>query len=329
MRKILVTGGAGFVGRHLVMRLLAAGDEVHCVDSLVPGTGALDPRRPGAWPCASPFDFPRFHFHPVDCRDYFDRTADTDFDCTFHLAAVVGGRMVIENTPLMVAEDLAIDARYWQWAVRTRPAKSVCFSSSAVYPVRLQQRDSYVLLREDMVDFDRDLGVPDLVYGWAKLTNENLARIAHRTHGLRSVVYRPFSGYGEDQDTSYPFPDIVRRVLRERACSRIAVWGSGDQMRDFIHIEDCIDGILGTMDAIDDASALNLSTGTWTSFRAFVELAAEVLGFAPEVVGTEGTPEGVFARAGDTTKQAAHGFRAKVDLRTGVERALRALEASR
>lgn len=329
MRKILVTGGAGFVGRHLVMRLLAAGDEVHCVDSLAPLTGALDPRVSGAWRLGSPMDYQGFHFHADDCRDYFDRVQDTDFDYAFHLAAVVGGRMLMENSPLVVAEDLAIDARYWQWAVRARPRKSVCFSSSAVYPVRLQRKDGYTLLREDMVDFAHDLGVPDLVYGWVKLTHEHLARIAYEKHGLRSVVYRPFSGYGEDQDASYPFADICSRVLRHRGAPRIDVWGTGDQMRDFIHVEDCIDGILATMDAIDDASPLNLSTGRWTSFREFVGMAADVLGFAPEVVGTSDRPEGVFARAGDTAKQRAYGFEPRIELRTGIERALRFLDAER
>ena len=91
MRKVVVTGGAGFVGRHLVTRLLERGDEVHCVDGLVPLTGALDPRAPARWPFTNPFDYPTFHFYAEDCRNYFARSAPTDFDQAFHLAAVVGG----------------------------------------------------------------------------------------------------------------------------------------------------------------------------------------------------------------------------------------------
>ena len=56
---------------------------------------------------------------------------DTDFDYTFHLAAMVGGRLMIENNPLAVADDLSIDAAYWGWAKEVRPAKTACFSSSA------------------------------------------------------------------------------------------------------------------------------------------------------------------------------------------------------
>ena len=325
MRKVLVTGGAGFVGRHLVRRLLTRGDEVHCVDNLAELTGAIDPRRPGSWPFFNPLDHAAFHFYAEDCRSYFKRVSDTDFDEAFHVAAVVGGRKIIEERPMVVAEDLSIDAEYWMWAARARPGKSVVFSSSAVYPVEFQKRGDHVLLQEDMVSFDKRLGIPDLVYGWAKLTTERLAHIAYQSYGLASVVYRPFSGYGEDQDGAYPFVDVLRRVLEHRGASTIKVWGTGEQLRDFIHIDDCVEGILSTMGKIDDGQAVNLSTGVGTSFREFVRIAADVLGFAPEVVGTPGTPEGVFARVGDTTRQRALGFAPGIDLRAGIERGLKHL----
>ncbi len=320
MAKMLVTGGAGFVGRHLVRRLLERGDEVHCVDRVVPLTGGLMPEK---WPLFEPRDHRNFHFYHEDCRDYFKRVSDTDFDYCFHLAAMVGGREMIENQPLVVADDLSIDAEYWQWAARVKPRKSVCFSSSAVYPVKYQRDKEYQLLKEEMVSFEEDIGMPDMSYGWAKLTCEYLARLAYAKHGLKSVTYRPFSGYGEDQDDSYPFPAICRRVLANRGASRIMVWGSGRQMRDFIHIEDCIEGVLATMDKIDDASAVNLSTGIYTSFIDFAKMAAESCGFDPEVYGASAKPEGVFARAGDPARLKKLGFEPRIDFRSGVETALK------
>jgi GDP-L-fucose synthase len=320
MHKVLVTGAAGFVGRHLVGRLLDAGSEVHAVDTLAEYTGAVDPSA--GWPLFDPRDYSRFHFYREDCRAWFERHKDTDFDYAFHLAAMVGGRLMIENNPLAVADDLSIDAAYWQWAKSARPKKTACFSSSAAYPVSLQTEDRHVLLREDMISFQGDIGMPDMSYGWAKLTCEYLARLAYEKHGLKSICYRPFSGYGEDQDDAYPFPSICKRVLAERGAATLTVWGSGKQMRDFIHIEDCIEAVLRTVDRIDNADALNLSTGILTSFIEFARVAAGVCGYCPEVRGLSDKPSGVYARGGDTARQRQFGVAPGIDLRTGIRRAL-------
>jgi nucleoside-diphosphate-sugar epimerase len=320
MKKVLITGGAGFVGRRFVTRFLNEGDEVHCVDSLAPLSGAIRPSA--AWFGPDPTDFSNFRFYDEDCRDFFRRTGDDDFDLVLHLAAIVGGRMVIENDPLAVADDLSIDAAYWQWAQRVRPAKTICFSSSAAYPIKFQRQVGFKLLTEDMIDFMDDLGMPDMSYGWSKLTVEYLANIAYEKNGLKSVCYRPFSGYGEDQDATYPFPSICRRALENTQRDTLTVWGTGDQMRDFIYIEDCVDGVLRTMDKIDDGGAINLSTGVFTSFKEFATVAAAQCGYHPEVLGTTNMPEGVFARGGDTTKQRALGFEWTTDLSTGIRMTL-------
>jgi nucleoside-diphosphate-sugar epimerase len=327
MRKALVTGGAGFVGRHLIKRLLDEGYEVHCVDNLMQGTGAIDPRNTEQWPLFSPYDYQNFHFYYEDCRNYFHRVKDDDFDYAFHLAAVVGGRWMIENRPLAVADDLSIDSQYWQWAVETMPQKTICFSSSAAYPISLQRREDFVLLKEEMICFERDLGVPDMSYGWAKLTHEFLAKLAYEKYGIKSVSYRPFSGYGEDQDDSYPFTGICKRALSLVDKSTLNVWGDGNQMRDFIHIDDCIQGIISTMDKIDNGDALNLSTGVFTSFKTLAAMIAKECGYNPEVRGMSDKPTGVFARAGDTTKQKEYGFSHKISLEAGICRAINYLNS--
>lgn len=164
--------------------------------------------------------------------------------------------------------------------------------------------------------------MPDMSYGWAKLTCEYLAQLAYEKHGLKSVCYRPFSGYGEDQDLTYPFPSIIKRAIAHAGEPVLTVWGTGDQMRDFIHIEDCVDGVLTTMDRIDNADALNLSTGIYTSFKQFARMAAEAVGYSPEVVGLSSQPAGVFARCGCTEKQAEHGFVAGITFEQGIRKAL-------
>lgn len=327
MRKILITGGAGFVGRRFVKRLLDQGDTVYCVDPIANDTGGIDPRQ--GWPLFSPFDYSNFSFFKHDCRSWFDQNADTDFDYVFHLAAMVGGRAMIENKPLAVADDLSIDAEYWQWAERTQPSKTICFSSSAAYPISRQTEQNYELLCEDMIRFDTDIGMPDMSYGWAKLTCEYLARLAHEKHGLKSVCYRPFSGYGEDQDDTYPFPSICKRAIQNQGAAVLNVWGTGEQKRDFIYIEDCVDGVLSTMDKIDDGDALNLSMGVYTSFKEFAGIAARVCGYEPEVRGLSDKPSGVFARGGDVTKQRQYGFQAMTTLELGIERAINLYQRQR
>ena len=322
MKKLLVTGGAGFVGRHLCHALLEEGHSVMCVDSVVPLTGGICPIEGAGWPLYEPRDYSNFTFKKQDCRQFFEETGDNDFDEIFHLAAIVGGREMIEHNPLAVAEDLSIDSMLWQWSKKTRPGKVVCFSSSAAYPIKYQKREGYRLLTEDMIDFSSDLGMPDLSYGWAKLTHEYLARLAFEKHGIKSVTYRPFSGYGEDQDMTYPFPSICKRVLEQHGRDHIQVWGTGDQMRDFVHISDCVSGILLSMHKIDDGSAINLSTGILTSFKEFARMAAETVGYAPQVKGTSDKPEGVFARGGDTDLQQSLGISHRITFKEGIERGI-------
>ena len=324
MKKVLITGGAGFVGRHFTNRLLQLGYEVHCVDIVAPDTGGIHIDK--GWPLFDPRSEKGFKFYHQDCREFFKQRQDDDFDYVFHLAAMVGGRMMIENNPLAVADDLSIDSEYWQWAKIARPAKTINFSSSAAYPIKFQRSTGYILLKEEMIAFDHDIGMPDMSYGWAKLTCEYLARLAYEKHNLKSVTYRPFSGYGEDQDMSYPFPSICKRVMDNKGNPKISVWGTGNQMRDFIHIEDCVDGVIKTMDKIEVGSALNLSTGIYTSFKEFVALAAEVLGFETLVKGTSNTPEGVFARGGDTAKQKEFGFEYSLSFKHGIERMMSYLQ---
>ena len=323
--KSLVTGGAGFVGRHLVRRLLERGDEVFCIDQIALRTGGRHPND--GWPLFDPRDFSGFHFVQADCRDWFSENLHEAFDQAYHLAALVGGREVIEHDPLAVAQDLAIDATFWRWAKEAKPGWIGCFSSSAAYPIRLQTREQYRLLVESDIEFGRDIGHPDLTYGWAKLTCEFLAKIAYEKHGLKSCTFRPFSGYGEDQDLAYPFPSIIKRVVNNRNEKELQVWGSGQQMRDFIHIEDCIDLILLASEKISDSSAINISTGKLTSFLTLMSMVAKELELSIAVSGMSGKPEGVFARGGDVARQREIGFTAKISLEKGIRRAIAYFEA--
>jgi len=319
-KRILITGAAGFVGRRLVRFMLEKSYEVVAIDSIAPLTGGIDPNQ--GWPLYNPKDYKNFTFYKIDCRDWFIKNLDQKFDYVFHLAAMVGGREIIENNPLIVAEDLSIDSHFWQWCSKSKPEKVVSFSSSACYPIELQRHDNNRLLKEEDISFEKNIGMPDMTYGWAKLTCEYLGQIAFQKYGIKSICYRPFSGYGEDQDLNYPFPSICKRILKNKNSELINVWGSGNQSRDFIYIDDCIDGVYKTMDKINDGSAINLSTGKLTSFIEFAQKTCDIIGFNPKIEGTESKPEGVFARGGDVTKQHKLGFQHSTELTEGIKKAL-------
>ena len=315
--RALVTGGCGFVGRHMAVELHNRGYSVTAVDDLSAG---LHPER---WPrslAGAIEGSTRFDFIESDVRTYV-RESNADFDLVAHLAAVVGGRLVIESSPLLVATDLAIDADLFNWMVQPPcPSKVLYFSSSAAYPINLQTRDSRTRLTEASIDLGGgNIGVPDMTYGWSKLTGELLARFAAEKHGLDVVCYRPFSGYGEDQDLSYPFPSIMQRVAR--GDDPLVVWGSGDQERDFLHIDDVVEAVFSTCDRLAPAEALNLGSGVATSFAELAGLACEISGHDVEVVPDRTKPEGVFSRVADVTRMRSM-YTPRVSLEQGIERVL-------
>lgn len=295
VRTALVTGHAGFVGGHFTRRLLADGWAVYGVD-VANGPGE-------------------------DCRRLF-ATSDERYDLVIHCAAVVGGRAMIEGQPMAVATDLAIDADLWQWALRTRPGRVVYFSSSAAYPTWLQNAPGDHVLTEGDINLAR-IDHPDQTYGLAKLVGEIQA--AHvRAEGVPVTVIRPFSGYGHDQDLTYPFPAFIDRAIRREDPFRI--WGDGEQVRDFIHISDIVDAVMVMVgEGID--GPVNLCSGVPTSFNDLAELVCASARYVPELAHVLAAPVGVRYRVGEPSLLRSF-YEPKVSLEEGVAMALRARMAA-
>ena len=267
MSTALVTGAAGFVGSHFTAHLREQGWKVNAIDI-----------REGP------------HTAIQDAREFFQwESGLVTYDLVLHCAAVVGGRQVIDNDPLAQAVNLELDAALFRWALRTRPARVVYFSSSAAYPVNLQTLALRRPLAESDIRFGDSAGMPDQLYGWSKLTGEYLARKA-REYGLSVSVVRPFSGYGEDQDDCYPFPAFTDRALRRE--DPFLVWGSGDQVRDFIHIDDIVSAVMKMYER-DVNGPVNLGTGRPYSVRQLAQMVCEQAGYSPEFEFARQAPSGV------------------------------------
>jgi nucleoside-diphosphate-sugar epimerase len=255
-----------------------------------------------------------------DCRDFFklDDKKSGYWDLVIHLAAIVGGRQTIEGDPIAVATDLSIDAEMFNWVVRKKPRKVIYFSSSAAYPVSLQtKKNNGRKLQESDIDFTQ-LQKPDFTYGWAKLTGEFLADYAVKNYGANVTVLRPFSGYGEDQDLSYPFPSFIRRAKEKQ--NPFYIWGDGTQVRDFIHIQDIVEA---TMEIVKQevSGTINLGNGRPTSFNELAQLVANQVGYDPQFEHDQSKPVGVHYRVADTS-QMLRLYQPKISLEEGITRAL-------
>jgi UDP-glucose 4-epimerase len=318
--RILVTGGCGFVGRHLIDRLAhERGTEIWVIDDLSTGLhpatwghplvqlSKTQPHR-GAW---------LFELEGRDAKVVFIHASVTSvvqgeldhhprlgipelphFAEVYHLASVVGGRAMIDGDPLSVGIDLAIDSSVFLWAVRkARPDRFLYASSSAAYPVSSQRAEAAVALSEEMIDHDEGVLQPDMTYGWSKLTGEYLSRLASQRYGLSVAVVRPFSGYGEDQDLTYPVPAIALRVAARH--DPVRVWGSGEQGRDFVHIDDCVEACVRACRTISDGSAVNIGSGKLVSFKELATAMIRLEGYEAAVEGTDDRPVGVAQRYAD------------------------------
>jgi nucleoside-diphosphate-sugar epimerase len=257
----------------------------------------------------------------IDDLEGFEKKLDVKigtFEDVFHFAAIVGGRAKIDGDPMMVALDLSIDAEFFYWITRHKPARVLYPSSSAAYPVSKQTEDNTIQLTESDIDFN-NMGQPDMTYGWTKLTGEYLAHIAAKHYGIKITCIRPFSGYGEDQDLTYPIPAIARRAaLKEEP---FEVWGSGFQGRDFVHIDDVLDCTLEAMKTIHDGRAINIGMGRLSTFREIIDIFCEFAGYNPEIKALLDKPVGVFSRyCSMENVEKELGWKAKISLRDGLKR---------
>lgn len=241
-QKVLVTGGAGFIGGHLVERLLSRGDRVIVLDDL--SGGPRSPLHPGA---------------ELVRGDVLD-TALLDrllpgVDCVFHLAARVSVPECIADWTGGHRINLGGTIGLLLAARRAGNVPVVYASSAAVYgnPARLPCAE-------------RDLPMPISPYAADKLACEHQARAMAEVHGLRSVGLRFFNVYGPRQAANSAYAGVISRFCANRMADQPhVVFGDGDQSRDFIYVLDVVEGLVRAADLMarqPGAHVFNLCTGT-------------------------------------------------------------------
>jgi UDP-glucuronate 4-epimerase len=261
MAKILVTGGAGFIGSHLVERLLARGDEPLVLDNF---NDFYDP----AIKRANVERFPSVRVVVGDIRDrelvdaLFD---ESKFDAVVHLAAMAGVRPSVQD-PLLYEDVNVRGTMVLLEALRRHPRTRFVFaSSSSVYGAR------------DRSPFKEDDDIPRPVspYAATKRAGELVAYTYHHLFGLAVNCLRFFTVYGPRQRPEMAIAKFSAAIERGDA---IPFYGDGSTRRDYTYIDDIIDGVVGAIDHCEGYEIFNLGESATTSLSELVESLAQAIG---------------------------------------------------
>lgn len=325
-RKVIVTGGAGFIGCALVDRLLEKGAEVTVVDKLQLASGSLSWNRK-----LTRLDeiFRRHGINriPLEICDletdkHRFQTIANSADTVFHLSAVFGGREFVDTRQADCSKMLAMDHNVIDAASEAGVEQLHYASSACVYPNSLQKNPEYLLKENDILSTGDRWKSSDNLYGFAKLMGEMQCIVFHNERGLKTSACRYLTVYGPGEfDTSHAISALIERALDRQ--DPYIVWGSGNQARGFTYITDIVDGSIAACERISDGTAVNLGWNKRYKIKDVAEIILEISGYKPQVFFDKSKPEGPFSRALDIAlaKQLL-GWEPKVDLEEGLKQTI-------
>lgn len=310
-RKVLVTGGASFIGSHLVDALVSRGAHVRVVDNL--SSGALENIQ-------AHLQKGVIEFHKENLLDpRAIQFAVSGSEIVFHLAADHGGRGYVDLHQVECSTNLVLDGMLFKAAQEKDVQKVVYASSGCVYPNYLQTNTrEEIYLAEEMVGPPYDA---DNLYGWAKLMGELTLKSYYRQFGMKSAICRYFTVYGPRGMENHAVMAMIARAFIEQ--DPFEVWGTGEQLRNWTHIDDIVRGTLLAAERIDNAVAINLGT---TERIRVIDAAQEILrytGHKAQIVTRPDMPTGPLNRVADNklAKQLL-GWEPKVSFFEGLHRTI-------
>ncbi|MFC4549721.1 MULTISPECIES: NAD-dependent epimerase/dehydratase family protein [Halorussus] len=309
--RVLVTGGASFIGSHLVEDLVAAGADVRVADDFSSG------RRENLSAVAEDVEIFEGNLKDVTFAD----EATRDVDTVFHLAADHGGRGYISNYPAFCATNMALDNVVFETAANNGVDRIVFASSACTYPTDIQQEKRR--LSEDMISFDERGGAyADEVYGWAKLMGERSLQAHHEQYGIDAASVRIFTAYGPRENETHAIVALMAKAYAEQ--DPFQIWGDGEQTRNFTYVKDITRALRLAGENITDGSAVNAGISRYVSINEAVEEIFDHLDWEPDSIDyLTDKPVGVRHRAADTTRANERlGWEAEYTLSDGIANTL-------
>lgn len=298
-RRIVVTGGGGFLGRHVVDALSRRG----CQSVFVP--------RQAEYDLTKEINVIRMY---------------TDFrpDIVIHLAAVVGGIGANQRNPgKYLYDNLIMGAQLIEYGRLFGIEKFVAIGTVCAYP-----KFCPVPFREEAIwdGYPEETNAP---YGLAKKMMLAQAQAYREQYGFNTIFLLPANLYGPgdnfDLETSHVIPALIRKCLEAQDIGEreLVVWGDGSASREFLYVADAAEGIVLAAESYNESEAVNLGTGIEVTIRELVEQITALVGYQGDIIWDAARPNGQPRRVLDTTKaRDKFGFTAKIPLEEGLRRTI-------
>jgi nucleoside-diphosphate-sugar epimerase len=290
--RVLVTGGGGFLGSHLVERLEADGHDVFVARSADYDLTAME-----------------------DTARMFE---DAVAELVYHLAAEVGGIGANRANPGRYwYANLTMGAHVLEQARLHETPKLVIVGTVCAYP----KLAAVPFSENDLWDgYPEETNAP---YGVAKKAVLVGAQAYRDQYGLNSIFLLPTNLYGPrdnfDLETSHVIPALIRKMIETE--DEVALWGDGSPTREFLYVDDCVEGLVLAAERYNGPEPVNLGAGKEISIRELAELIADVTGYTGGIVWDPEKPGGQPRRSVDATRaRELFGFEARTPLREGIER---------
>lgn len=309
-KRVLVTGGAGFIGHRLVIRLVDLGANVIVVDDLSKGTtknlqGVIEK-----------IEFRNDNLLVQQSADTLLKGAEV----CFHLAAKIGGIGYFHKTPAQSLRDNSImNFNLWNAAIETG-TKMVCLSSSMVF-----ERTDIFPTPENALQHSPP---PVTGYGFSKLVAEYIARTYHEEFGVKYLIFRPFNAYGPGEAAgeyvgyAHVIPDLVKKTLS--LDYPLEILGSGEQTRSYTYVDDVAHAMIYVTERRENDD-FNVGTGAETTVKELAMWIWKLCGrkepFA--IKQTHGLKYDVQRRVPDVSKILQLGWRPKVNIEEGLATTIR------